>query len=100
MPGRFEFPLALLAVFLLFVAFHANAASYTAQDSSGNRLTISDKPCSQAGWLKDWKHADLVYQGKAFSACWKPMGDYVAVIDASGDVFPFPVTMFKKDSES
>lgn len=98
---RFEFPLMLVALFLFFVLNHAaNAASFTARDVAGNRLTISDKPCSQSGWLKDWKHADLTYQGKPFTACWKPMGEYIAVIDHSGDVFPFPIALFTKDADA
>lgn len=98
---RFEFPLMLVGLFLYFVAVHAaNAASFTARDQAGNRLTITDKPCTQAGWLKGWNHADLTYNGKQYSACWKAMGEYVAVIDSGGDVFPFPLQMFTKDADA
>ena len=96
-----RFMLKVLIIFVVcFALLHlapAHAAAFTAQDSEGNRLTITDKPCSQPGWLKDWKHADLAYKGKQYVACWKAMGDYVLVVDASGDAFPFPVSMFRKE---
>ena len=96
-----RFMAKLLMVFIVcFVLIHvapALAQNLVAQDQQGNRLTISDKPCSHAGWLKDWKHADLLYQGKQYVACWKPIGDHVLVIDNSGDVFPFPIGMFRKE---
>lgn len=94
---------ALLAAGLIgcvFWASPAHATTYSAQDSRGNKVTLSDEKCASGlAWLEQWRKADMFYEGKEYQACWRVVGDYVFVIDSAGDISPIRKEVFAKDQE-
>lgn len=83
-----------------FVAFPATAQNLVARDSVGNAVTLTDKQCTATPWLKDWKAAIFLYEGKVLSACWRLIGDNVVVLDAAGDVTGVPAYAFTRESKT
>ena len=75
------------------------ADSLVARDSTGNVITITDDPC-ELSWLKNWKSAQFLYQGKVYKACWAIKGDRVIVLDEGGDLSAVPVGMFGKENKT
>jgi len=86
---------------LFFVLMLFSLSSYsamTARDAEGNAVTLQEAPCTAAPWLKDWKKATMLHQGKLYSACWKLHGNMVVVLDSDGDVTPVPMTAFRQET--
>lgn len=84
---------------LLLIALPANAESYTAKDSRGNSVTITDKPCGLP-WFTGWQKAVMRFEGKNYEACWRTKGASIVVFDSDGDISSIPVSMFEKDAET
>lgn len=88
-----------LLIALLF-PITAIAQNLVARDSVGNAVTLTDKQCTATPWLKDWKVAIFLYEGKVLSACWRLIGDNVVVLDAAGDVTGVPAYAFTRESKT
>ena len=88
----------ILALLLLLPSL-CLADSLIARDSTGNIITITDAPC-QHEWLKDWKAAEFLYQGKVYKACWTVKGDRVVILDSGGDISAVPIGMFGKENKT
>ncbi len=54
--------------------------------------------CMASPWLKQWKTASIVFEGKVFAACWAVLGPDVVVLDSAGDIYPVPAAMFKVET--
>lgn len=91
---------ALLAAGLIGCVFWASPASaetYSAKDSEGNIVTLTDKPCDGLlPWIRMWQ-ALMRYRGKDYKACWFPVSEVVIVFDDNGDVTPIEKERFNKD---
>lgn len=85
----------VFAALVLLIPGQANAETYSVTEG-GDKLTLTMTPCEHP-WLKDWKVAKWVYQGKVYDACWKLMGDMVMTIDSAGELGQVPKFVFKKD---
>ena len=86
----------LVAILLLFSA-SSYAQKMVARDSGGNVITLLQEQCMASPWMKQWKTASLVYEGKVFAACWAVRGSDVVILDSAGDVYPIPAGMFKPE---
>lgn len=96
-----------LALFLVFAAAHG--ATYSARDTSGNVVTLYDKPCEAAELVARArpefqpliKHAAFQYKGRLLKACWLAMPDgNVHLIDEDMDVSVIPIGSFQKDVDA
>lgn len=108
----FERLLILLA--FLFLAVWATSAyanfgmifEWRGGDGSKNVLRLLDKPCEskkildfiQDAYHKQFRAAQLTYQGKQYASCWMASGGSVHSIDEAGDLLP-PIRMdaFRED---
>ena len=68
-----------------------------ARDTQGNWIRLTDEPCPAAKeWLK-LRKAEMFYQGKNYSACWRSEGGGVLIFDDNGDFSLVPVQAFERD---
>jgi hypothetical protein len=90
--------LAGMCLALLFVfAREAYGATYSLRAGNGDSITLTEAPCTQGPWFKDWRAARFVYQGKSYESCWRTVQDTVLVFDSGGDVSAIPMQAFKLD---
>ena len=93
--------LGVIAVLLFIVVLannQANAATYTATDSGGNTLTVTEQKCPiPSKWFKDWFSGVMVYKGRMLKVCWRLGRSQVMVIDSDGDFLAVPTKAFRKD---
>ena len=74
-------------------------AELVARDQVGNYVILRKDACQASQWLqKDWKMADLFYDGRRFKACWRLAGQDVYLLDAAGDVSIVPAFAFKEET--
>ena len=87
----------LLAIFLaLGMVTAAWADTYSMVDQNG-KLTLTNEPCKQGPWFKDWRAAKWVFQGKEYDACWIGQEDLIVVLDSVGVVTTHRPHRFRKD---
>lgn len=105
----------ILAVLLIAISSLAQAAVMQAKDQAGTTVTIRSEACNtpavlaplaalnaqlEAGGLpkvQSMQAADVLYQGKSYSACWAQVGPLILVIDDGGvdtSVFTVPARDF------
>ena len=113
----------ILAVALLTAALTAaltaNATVYQATDKSGTTVSLHAEGCTNQGALQllpklnamleqagmpevqnlgsTLRAAEVLYQGKAYGACWTPVGNFVVVLDDGGEdtsIFVVPARDF------
>lgn len=87
----------VLAAVLVLFAMSAKA-DMVVRDGTGNILTLHNEQCVAAPWLKGWKTATFVYDGKTFAACWREQQGTIVVLDSAGDVTPVPAHLFKRET--
>ena len=99
--GR-RLPVILVCVFLFLILMFMYGSTRAAgglvvRDPSGNSVSLHTGQCSTSPWLKEWKAATMVYQGKRYDACWRLQGSTVVILDSGGDITPVPAQAFKEE---
>ena len=79
----------------------AYADSFVAR-SGDDSLTLHQEACPIGSWLKDWKKATWVWEGKSVAACWSLAKrtdgrTMVMTLDEDGEVGEMPMQMFRKE---
>ena len=86
----------LLLLLLLPLGLHAEMV---ARDQIGNWVKLLNEPCTASAWMqKDWKKAELFYDGRQYKACWRLANAEVYLLDAAGDVSIIPAYAFKQET--
>lgn len=88
----------LVLILSTFVAFPATA-ELVARDQVGNYVALKKDQCQASQWLqKDWKQAEMFYDGRKYRACWRLSGTEVYILGAAGDVSIVPAYAFKEET--
>jgi len=89
--------LGVLFMVLMLFAMSVKAGM-VARDNEGNVITLMTEACKVSPWLKDWKTASFLYNGKVYPACWKLQGRLVIILDSGGDVTPVSMGAFSQET--
>lgn len=107
----------ILAVALMLAALNAYATVYQATDNAGTTVSLHAAVCANPAALQllpklntsleqaamptlpasAFRVAEVLYRGKAYGACWAPVGNFVVVLDDGGEdtsIFVVPARDF------
>lgn len=87
---------------LLFLAVDVFAGdSFSATDSRGNSVTVSEEVCSLYP-IPGWKETSILLDGKRYKGCLViiPERQSVLIVDEGGLVYELPLRFFKRDVQS
>lgn len=96
-----------VALLATVVAFSASAFAGQALVFKDESLSIrlTQEPCTSPvadllipEVLPTVKRADVVFQGQAFRACWRSVGQFAEIVDETGDGGRVPMNLFKPDN--